>query len=43
MAHIQVDPLQQQKKQVELYQMMVDLLKAEDTCKERVRESEEEV
>ena len=40
---LQVDPNSRQKKQVELYQLMVDLVKAEDTCRERVRDSELEV
>ena len=39
----QVDPNARQKKQVELYQFLVDLVKAEDTCRERVRDSELEV
>ena len=38
-----MDPLKPQRKQVELYEMMVGLLKAEETCKEHARESEEEV
>ncbi|KAK3597164.1 hypothetical protein CHS0354_038091 [Potamilus streckersoni] len=39
----QVDPTSQQNKQVELYQMLLELLKAEDKCREQVRESEMEV
>ena len=39
----QVNPNSRQKKQVELYQFLVDLVKAEDTCRERVRDSELEV
>ncbi len=38
-----MDPAAGHKKQVELYQMLTDLIRAEDTCKEKVRESEEEV
>jgi hypothetical protein len=40
---IQVDPSKQEKKKVELYQLMVDLVKAEERCRERAREAEEEV
>jgi len=39
----QVDPSDGHKKQVELYQMMVDLIRSEDLCKEKIRESEKEV
>jgi len=39
----QVDHTEGQKKQVELYQMMVDLIKGEERCKEKIRESEKEV
>ncbi|ESO96481.1 hypothetical protein LOTGIDRAFT_115813, partial [Lottia gigantea] len=38
-----VDPDSKSKKQVEIYEMLLDLLKAEDICRERVRDSEEEV
>ncbi|XP_071080586.1 dynein regulatory complex subunit 7-like [Haliotis cracherodii] len=39
----QVDPNAPYNKQVELYQTLLDLLKAEELCRERLRESEEEV
>lgn len=39
----QVDPTSKDKKKVELYQMLLALLKREDECREKVRESEEEV
>ena len=40
---IQVDPTRSRKKNVEVYELMVELIKAEEKCRERVRESEEEV
>ena len=43
MQKFQVDTKARQKKQVEIYQLMVDLIKAEDACQDRVRESEQEV
>jgi len=39
----QVDIHTKDKKKVELYQMMCDLVAAEEACKERVRHSEQEV
>ncbi|XP_055956877.1 dynein regulatory complex subunit 7 [Patella vulgata] len=39
----QVDADIKSKKQVDIYQMMLHLLKCEDVCRERVRESEDEV
>lgn len=39
----QVDPASKQSKQVELYQMLLDMLKTEDLCRARCRESEDEV
>ncbi|XP_067680734.1 dynein regulatory complex subunit 7-like [Haliotis asinina] len=39
----QVDPNAPSSKQVELYQTLLELLKAEELCRERLRESEEEV
>jgi hypothetical protein len=39
----QVDPTSKQKKNVELYQMMLALLEAEDQSRNAVRQSEEEV
>jgi len=42
-ATFQVDPSAEPSKQVELYQNLLQLLKMEETCREAVRESEEEV
>ncbi|VDI74883.1 Hypothetical predicted protein [Mytilus galloprovincialis] len=39
----QVDASSRQNKQVELYQMLLNLLKSEDLCRTRVRDSEDEV
>ncbi|KAL5008992.1 hypothetical protein ScPMuIL_014573 [Solemya velum] len=39
----QVNPTTRSNKQVELYQMLLDLLKSEEVCREQVRDSEEEV
>ena len=39
----QVDPDRDDKKKVELYQMLVELLAKEDALKETVRRSEDEV
>ena len=38
-----MDPDKEDKKKVELYEMLVDLLAREEKCKEKVRKSEEEV
>ena len=35
--------MQGSKKKVDLYQMLLELLRAEEKCKHRVRDSEEEV
>ena len=38
-----MDPTSKDKKKVELYQMLLAQLRREDGCREKVRESEEEV
>lgn len=40
---MQVDPNTADSKQVMLYQLLLELLRMEDVCRQRVRESEEEV
>lgn len=39
----QVDPMLPMNKQVELYEMLMELLKAEEKCRNEVRDSQNEV
>ena len=41
--YYQVDPKNGETKNVERYEMLLEMIAAEETCRERVRESEEEV